>query len=197
MGDVKIEANAGMVGIQGGTVTMRVFSPLPDEHPIYDKIGKVSAGMATIEHVLDTIIWKLANLERYTGGAITVQIMSSAPRIAAAVELAKMFGVPKVSVDRLKKVGEALAGINAKRNRIIHDAWFMDTDTQGAAQHRSRGKGGLSSKEKVGFEDIDPAALDELYKRIRLQVDELTTLRGAVVRFIDEKWDKRRKRTGE
>jgi hypothetical protein len=46
----------------------------PPEHPIYSLIGQVAASWAHIDHLLDIMIWQLADVDAQAGACITAQI---------------------------------------------------------------------------------------------------------------------------
>jgi hypothetical protein len=67
--------STGMFAMTGMQATLSVHGPLPPDHPLYARIGRVASEWAHIEHILDLIIWKLANIHDKQGACITSQIL--------------------------------------------------------------------------------------------------------------------------
>jgi hypothetical protein len=40
---------------------------LPDDHPVYNLLGRLASDWSHVEHTLDTIIWALARIEPEAG----------------------------------------------------------------------------------------------------------------------------------
>jgi hypothetical protein len=51
----------------------------PKEHPIYALIGQVAAAWAQVDHLLDILIWQLADVDPQAGACITAEITGTLP----------------------------------------------------------------------------------------------------------------------
>jgi hypothetical protein len=168
-----------------GNAQLRVHEPLPDDHPFYQMIGRVASEWAHVEHVLDLIIWELADLVPQKGACITAQLMGTAPRYRAISTLAQQMGLKKRLVERIN----GLQGItpNEARNRIIHDPWYMEKTSKRPAQFRSM----PSKTPTYGMKDIEDAEITKAIEDIRKLRDKVSKLRADILDEIEIRKKKR------
>jgi hypothetical protein len=94
-------------------------------------LGLVAANWATLEYQMQKAIWALANLDEHQGACITIQIGNSARLMNALLSLLACKGAEEKALTRLRKFAEKLHSKQEKRNRIIHDQWFLRNDGRG------------------------------------------------------------------
>jgi len=113
----------------------------PTEHPIYSLVGRVAAGWSNLEHELDRIIWLLLPVVSSEAACVTSQLMGATARyktIIAQLTLRKASGpVFEGLISRVNQLMQRTYEPQEKRNRIIHDAWYLDTSRAQTAQFRS------------------------------------------------------------
>lgn len=137
-----------------GSPTLTVYAPLPAEHPIYAAIGRAVSAAASFEHHLDKLIWKLIGLRNERASAITSQMMGALPRLNALIALCHERNWDDI-VGQLRKLGGKCQGPYDKRNRVVHDAWLLDPDSNGAKQLRTMPRANL----QYGLQDVNDADL--------------------------------------
>jgi hypothetical protein len=155
------------VGGVGAWVT-----PLPSEHPFYEKIGKVIAGWAAIERRLDEMIFDLyqnlpqAEISRRT------RKLNGKKRVGVITSSCELCGLdPSLAKDVDSLWKDELDKLYQQRNRIVHDAWYL-TGADKVAQSRPQ----LPEKE-YGFPEITGEDLDELKAEIWRRLENLRDLR--------------------
>lgn len=97
---------------------------------------------ARLEHQVDELIWKLAEIEPEIGACLTAQIVSIAPRMDALITLAYAQHVSEECLTRLNKFKARIGGLSNERNRLAHDPWFsgFQTDKLFRLEKTARGK---------------------------------------------------------
>lgn len=124
---------AGVLGIQ-------IHQPLPRTHAIYALVGRVASEWARFEGILDAIIWDLLKVPGPTGACVTAQIMSSGPRLISIKALLLERGLFSNFDKEWGKTSELTAGLQVKRNRAVHDPWFLEKLSQTTSQQKSKPK---------------------------------------------------------
>jgi hypothetical protein len=123
-----LEAGVGSTGrlaITGGQAILSLHGPLPPNHPLYARIGRVASEWAHIEHILDLIIWKLADIHDKHGACITSHVFGVNPRCKAIGAL----GASRLSANLLKKFRQLASdsfAVADLRARILHDPWYIE-----------------------------------------------------------------------
>jgi hypothetical protein len=132
---------ASAVGIASGITRPigKSFCQAPADHPIYALVGRVASKWAQLEHDLDTIIWKLAGIADKLGVCITAQMMGVWPRFNAIQSLLIQRSNEMPILTELIKEVNTLSNdsrdASERRNRIIHDPWYIIIDlSEQAAQ---------------------------------------------------------------
>jgi hypothetical protein len=149
---------------------IRLFTPLPPEHPFYPTIGRVAAEAAHLEHILDTIIWEMAGADRELGACITGQLLGPAARLNVMHALAAQKGLPKDVLNRIEDLTNKCSEVHKRRNRFVHDAWYA------AGEITGQFKSPLAKDARFGIHDITPEYATETIDLIKKRTDELQTL---------------------
>ncbi len=137
--------------------------PLPDGHPIFAMVGLVASEFARLEHTLDETIWDLAGLESPRGASITAQLMGVGPRCLTIIALHAQRGLPEET--RRRKISSFMDQahrLSDKRNRLIHDPWFLDTGTNSASQLKSMPRKELIYEYKIVTADYVTEVISEI-----------------------------------
>ncbi len=154
---------AAGVGHAMGVATITVHQPLPTEHPFYRAIGRVVAAWANFEHQLDVTIWELLRWKT-TGintpmiASITSQFIGARPRCNTIISLCKARNLPDKLIKLYNKLVQKTHDPSERRNRFIHDPWYIEKDTRVIAQFRA-----MPPKDpRYGFCDIGEEEADAL-----------------------------------
>lgn len=153
-----------------------LHNPLPEGQPFYAKIGRVAAEWAHLEHTLDTIIWDLSGIDPVKGACITAQVTGARGRYNVLTALGKLKGLKGDTIKRINVLMNDTFGIQEQRNRIVHDAWFIDTNRNQITQHRSM----PVKNPAFGFEDVSDQGIDLLISKIHLMVEDAIALRTLI-----------------
>jgi hypothetical protein len=119
-----------------GGLAVRVHRGLPDEHEFYATVGRVASEAAHLEHMLDLIIWEFFGAEQVKAACVTSQLFGPAPRFQAIISLCINSGLAEATVKQARKLLESSRGATDGRNRIVHDAWYVEDRSGGIAQFR-------------------------------------------------------------
>lgn len=114
----------------------------PEGHQIFQLIGRVAVEWAHLEHVLDRIIWSLAGAISARAACITAQIMGATNRYKTIVAQLHLMSYTQPEFNKhsspVIKLMQKSYDVAEKRNRIIHDAWYVDARVENlAAQYKS------------------------------------------------------------
>jgi hypothetical protein len=123
---------------------------------LYIAIGSVANAWANLEFDINETIWELANVEQTAGACITAQIVPIGGRIRSLVSLIALRGG---QMDLLKKVNQfakTADGFGRRRNRIIHDPWYIREDTKEPHQLR------ITADKALDF-DFTNMSIDEVW----------------------------------
>lgn len=119
----------------------REYVTPPPDHGIYQLIGRVASGWSRLEHALDRIIWTLAETLYPDGACITSQLMGATARYKVIIAQLNLratqdarFGI---FLPKIHKLMQSSYNPQEKRNRIIHDAWYLDAEEEAPGQFRS------------------------------------------------------------
>lgn len=170
------------------SATLTVFDQPPDNHPIYNLVGRVAAEWARLEHELDLIIWALAGIVPERGSCFTAQIIGHSNRCFTIIALATHNGISQEIIDRVEKLRNRIFGISERRNRIIHDPWYVDYQGSMTAQFKSMPKKEL----KYGITEVADAEINSVISIIRDRIDDCRKLRADTRAEIDTSRGKRR-----
>ncbi len=109
-----------------------------DEHlkEFYPGIGRIASVWAMLEFRMDQLIWDLAKIEQIFGACITTQLNGPSPRLRTIKALIELHGAYDDLITKVNKYGSKIVETQEKRNRTIHDPWFVGTVTKNAYQMR-------------------------------------------------------------
>lgn len=85
---------------------------------------------------IDRAIWLLAKLPDEVGACVTAQFGGIHPRLRALIALAQLKGVPQPNINELNKFYNESSSLVLKRNRAVHDAWWISSPSGTVAQLR-------------------------------------------------------------
>ncbi len=176
----QLVAEAGVVQTTGTSLKIRRMTEVPEQHPVHSLIGRIAAIWAEVEHRLDRIIWEVAKLEYFVGPCLTGQIMGSFGKITTihALCLARK-PVNEDALKQIKTLTQKLRGAQDRRNRILHDPWFIITEvtTEGHPQVTSQYKSMARGENLVGFHPVDEAYLLETIATFNRRLADIAELR--------------------
>ena len=160
--------------------TGQAFIRPPDNHPIYNLIGRVAAEWARLEHHLDQIIWELSDMPKSRGACVTAQLMSVWPRYNSIIALLKQ-RTPKTPelkkfIEITNELNKDTRDLSERRNRIIHDSWYSAHHSGETSQFRSMARGEWSydlmyrsvKKTKKTLENIK--ALEKRVEKLKFEI---------------------------
>lgn len=157
--------------------TIHAYAPLPDAHPFYAIVGRVASEWARLEHILDMIIWELADLDPKRGACITAQFMGPAPRYNTIATLARYKGLNPALAKRIARLKQKTFDVSEQRNRYIHDPWLIELDSGGVAQFRAM----PAKNPRYGFEPIAPEETEKTISRIKDRLRDALELREDIL----------------
>jgi hypothetical protein len=112
------------------------FFSLPANSPHYAGVGRVASEWARLEWDIDRTSWVLAGVKEEQGACMTAQIGSIQLRLRTLIALAQLDNQPTKNISALNKFATDCNPIAIKRNRAIHDAWWLGSTTKKPAQLR-------------------------------------------------------------
>ena len=155
-------------------------TPLPDDHPFYPLIGRVTAEWAQLEHVLDLIIWDLTKGDKTTNSCVTGQIMSHFPRFKAILALADHRGHDKKTLSGIRKLRDSMFSVSEKRNRYIHDTWILQTFGEGMSKV-GQFKNYSGKNKTFGFSPISENDILDCIEEIKTKTKSISALRSKLL----------------
>jgi hypothetical protein len=100
-----------------------------DLMPLFAAIGMVASAGADLEYRINSAIWALASVTDEDGACLTSQFPSMIARMRALIALVRLNGSSDELARRLNAFTSEVDALIRQRNRVIHDPWFVDTDT--------------------------------------------------------------------
>jgi hypothetical protein len=139
----------------------------PDDHPTYHLIGRVAAEWGHFERTLDRIVWTLSGVTSAQAACLTAQIMGAGPRLRAIVAQLNLrkHSEPEFAryISKINKVLNDSFEPQEKRNRIVHDAWYIDSSCNKPGQFRSWPAKNL----QYGINEVDMTEIEKTISDIR------------------------------
>ncbi|MGF7163497.1 hypothetical protein FHS85_005166 [Rhodoligotrophos appendicifer] len=160
----------------------RVLNPMPSEHPMFNLVGAISSTWAHLEHVLDLVIWFLADTKPALGACVTAQLMGVAPRCQAIKALGKVRGLSEVTIKKVDHFLNSTHDASNKRNRIIHDPWYVDPTSDETAQFKSMSRNDW----RYGIKSVTAEECRSALKIIESRFKDVLTLRRTIVDEVTE-----------
>lgn len=179
-----VGSTAGFAMVSG-QATLSLHGPLPPNHPLYVRIGRVASEWAHIEHILDLIIWKLADIHDKQGACITSQILGVNPRCKAIATL----GAGRLSPNLLKKFRTLASDsfvVSDLRARILHDPWYIEQVSGKTCQFKAM----PASDPRYGIQDVDESEIDKTITKIKALQERASSLHGNVLVELEPSWKK-------
>jgi hypothetical protein len=90
----------------------------------YAAIGRVASYWSFFEVIVDMWSMRLAGIH-YRRGLCLAQISGIGRKLDAFISLARLRDLPLGVPDKLNKFAESAQGLSEKRNRLVHDVWFL------------------------------------------------------------------------
>jgi hypothetical protein len=113
------------------------YTPLiPEDHPIYTKIGRVASSWSHLESQLDSIR-AFAGLHPRTGACITAQMLGATNRFKTIITLLRERGGSPTLIGQTQKIMNTSYDVAEERNRIIHDPWYFGKASKLTFQRKS------------------------------------------------------------
>lgn len=171
----------------GSVLTVTVSGKPPEDHPVYAKIGRVASDWSHVEHLLDVIIWDLTGPNRRETTCLISQFNGHYARFEAILALLEQKGLLTKELRRkIKRVSGDCGPAGQKRNRIVHDAWFVTIGPEPDETPRPYRK---MPKEdlKFGFVNLPndhfASALNEIEERRK----EVSALRDEILQLLSSR----------
>ncbi len=181
LGRVQVKAT-GVVSVKVTKIDAAIAKqiPLPETHRFYPLIGRVAAEWAYLEHILDLINWDLTKGDKAANSCITGQIMNYLPKFRAIEALAMYYGYDKATVGDIRSLKGKVQRVVDKRNRYVHDAWFLQTigeSTDKVGQFKSYSE----RDNQFGFAEIKEKEVLECVDKIRNAAKSASALRSSLL----------------
>jgi hypothetical protein len=180
MTDVKLSATSLTTTVFSSSSTMAIQAPMADDHPMLAVVGQIVNQWAHIEHVLDTIIWRLADVEAKKGSCITAQLTGSFPRFKAIISLATIRGLDGKMISDMTQMMFRMQGKTDKRNRVVHDAWYAEATTNKASQYKSTPFKDYS----FGLQESDDKEIKETIDESKRALEEVNKLQEQITNLL-------------
>jgi len=158
-----------------GTAKLSVHRRLPNDDPIHNLVGRVANDWALVEHQLDLIIWELAKVDYETGACLTGQIHGALPKLTAIKALCKRRKLEEI-FEQVKELEGRCHQVQNRRNRILHDPWYIEEASQQSEQFKSMARG----EWQFGHHPVDEKFLIETLEKIDRRIEEVGKLRNAI-----------------
>jgi hypothetical protein len=113
---------------------------LNDEPEVLALIGRVAVLSAYVERLLDRMIWQLLRLGPIEGAVQTRSLPNLEQRFDRILALGAEQGLPDTLLMRLPELRRRAIALGEARARIIHDPWYVETDSGRSAQFRAMPK---------------------------------------------------------
>lgn len=91
-------------------------------------VGVAATEWAALEHLINDVIWAVAEVQPAYGACITAQIFNIDGRLRALLALLKLRRGSKSLLARVNRFAEDVRGPSERRNRIVHDPWMRRED---------------------------------------------------------------------
>jgi hypothetical protein len=147
-----------------------LFATIPTTH--YAAIGKVVANWAAFEHLIESALWVLAQIDDEPAACLTAQIPNMARRFDALLALLRLHGASEEIIKEINKFVDATHALTTKRNRVAHDAWHWEFKTQRALRLE------ISAQKRLvyGFTAMPEEEVEEVVEEIASHIDDFDAL---------------------
>lgn len=147
------------------------FRALPENSPFYSVVGRIASAWARMEWSIDMAIWEMANVPHETGACITAQFGGVHSRLRALIALVHLNGLGSFT-NELNKFYQDSNEVVLKRNRAVHDAWWVSSPSGTVAQLR------LTADKKLDyrFRATSMLEMDEIAAAIKAHDERFTNI---------------------
>jgi hypothetical protein len=182
---VSVSSTATATVMFGGAIWKSADLPSqpPAEHPIYSLVGQVAANWAHIDHLLDILIWQLADVDAQAGACITAQIGGTYGRFKAVIALLTFHQQRtnkslKALIDKATELSQKANAPGEGRHRTVHDPWYeYPYSADQTAQFRA-----MPHKDpKYGIQAVDLNDVKSNLDDIKKFADRVKTFRDDVL----------------
>jgi hypothetical protein len=146
----------------------------------FSAIGLVASNWATLEAVVTSAIWQIGEIPDEIGACVTSQIYTFDGRMKALLSILEIRGELDKTIKSLKKFHESTRGLGEFRNRVLHDPWIHDAESN--TPHRLE----ITANKKLvlGYEAVPTQKLIEKAKEIEALIHQFRQIiRPAIDRF--------------
>lgn len=185
--------SGAIVAVGNPQAAGRGFERPPDGHEIYSLVGQIASEWAHLEHLLDRVIYELAEILSPRGGCITAQMMGVWPRFNAITALLTLRSAeyPKFKplIPKAKSLSGRARDISEARNRVIHDPWYIDhSSPPETAQFKNWAKTDL----RFGIRDSKIDDAKKTLAQIKSYAEAALKFHQEVVELMKPIYEKRR-----
>lgn len=157
----------------------------PQDHPIYNWVGRIAAKLANLEHDLDKLIWKVSGVSEDVGACITGPLLGYSSKFLVLIALLKQLNFKEGIIKRAMQLNQDADTQAEERNRCIHDVWLLETSSKTLHQRKSVTRKDVKKgpKEKLTF-GITPKSekeLEDTLKAISNLIERLSNLHADIV----------------
>lgn len=167
---IELPADVMRVTFHPPEIIAHNYVPPPDDHPIYQLVGRVTIAWGHYEHELDRIISTLSGVNSARIACLTAQMMGAGPRltsIIAQLNLRKMIEPEFEKYEaKIKALMNTTFNIQEHRNRVVHDAWYIDTNRDKPGQFRRWPR----AKLEFGITPVDKAEIEKTVADIKTKL---------------------------
>ena len=155
---------------------------MADDPDHIDYVGLIATRWAFLEFIIDSTIWRLANIQSEIGGCLTANLQSIHLKLRSLRALAEYHGASKKLLKDFASFQSRISGTADKRNRAVHHPWMpsvnRDTNEVGMGQFivRADQKGREFSSKPIAIDK-----LVELNMEINKRLEEFFKLREKFV----------------
>jgi hypothetical protein len=169
----------------------RALWELPDDAPHYSVVGRIAAAWASLESTLDTEIYQLLGASPKKCACITAQMLGAAPRLKAIRALCELQGASKSLLGKLNEYLNKTYSIAERRNRVVHDPYFVDGSSGQVNQFETT----ANKKLNYGYKPTSLPEMELTLKEIREHHDRfILIIRKRIYDELRAPPDKRRQR---
>jgi hypothetical protein len=155
---------------------METPQPLPSGHQIFSLVGETSSEFARLEHILDTVIWKLAGTEPALTACVTAQLIGIRPRCLTITALCVFYELPNAIIKKIATFSGRTSPVSDARNRLIHDPWFLQEKNSGSLQFRAMPK----EQRIYGYVAVSQDDIKSLLAKVKQAISDAERLRDSI-----------------
>lgn len=149
----------------------------PDFAKHMEALGYVAGMWASLEFVVNSRIWELANVAEDAGACMTAFIPSIGTRMRVYAALAHLRNIPAELYGEINSFSAKAEGLSRERNRVVHDPYAMHSDEPDVRRIR------ITADRKLDFtlKAVTVAEMNKLYDKIANASDTFVAIHDRVV----------------